>query len=875
MHNNLALVIHGTAQKIPDDTQPEPLLIEQADLPRRVIQRRWVVLCFSLTFLIYISFIPQIIKFSSPPTGDQPFYLMDAISLVQDGDLELSNNYANRDEDKFYSLAPHPADFVGMSAPYPLTPQMAISSARPDEEIYGFHPPGLSFLITPAVLIGSWFSLWWPATIVFMCVVGALVATNVFLLAFETTGRTWIAWAVWLALAFSSPLMSYSYLIFSELAVGLVTVYAFRRLALGWKANGPWRLLVIGACIGFIPWLAIRCLPIAAGLGLYALAQWWRSAAPGDLPRLELKARIGRAKEIARKAVSSDVGRGLCFIAPIVILALLLGAYHLNLYNSVIPPSDERGGSGVGTFYMPWQGQYELKKFVTGAFGLLYSQTFGLLNFTPVYLLAVVGVFAMFRTGNGWDKSLVKWIGVVAIPYLALISSYSHWGGDWCPPARYASSLVPLLAAPLAASLAALSASRVYKALYGAFALIGFGFMSIMLYNPITMWSASSSAILDWMANDPNSPLKINMRTLMPRFFTPDEVWFPWRTGWLLVASILIVAVGVLLLMKHSPEKPARPWSLSSLVPRISVPLALLVLLLAGWVVINYDFLRSKTTFEFVSYWEMPVQFIDPGDIAYLDGRIYIPQFGARLEDDFDYGDVGVFDLETARYSPFVARTQDGEVVPWTHPGSVSIGPDGYLYVLNNSEESDDMPVSDALLVMEADGTIVRQITLENKTLLGKGVYFGEDGSFYVSDQLNGAVLHYASTGGEPLKVFMGMDSILNNPRGVAVDDEGYVYTSEMYNRIQKLNANDELVAEYELYCIPRYFAASNIADEWLDATCRTGLLSINTHDNYVQLAQYRGDGPRPVSPTGLAYGDEDILYVMDGSRLLAYRVTH
>src|SRR5205085_2328102 len=82
---------------------------------------------------------------------------------------------------------------------------------------------------------------------------------NVFLFAHELTGKLWIALAVWLPLAFSNPIMSYSYMIFTELPTGLLAIYAVRRLALGSRANGPYRLALIGFCIAFIPWLAWRC----------------------------------------------------------------------------------------------------------------------------------------------------------------------------------------------------------------------------------------------------------------------------------------------------------------------------------------------------------------------------------------------------------------------------------------------------------------------------------------------------------------------------------------------------------------------------------------------------------------------------------------
>ncbi len=831
---------------------------------------RWIALCFTLTFLIYLAFIPQIIKYSNPPTGDQAFYLMDTISLAQDGDLELSNNYNNLDEDKFYSLAPQPDDYVGISAPYPLTPQMAESSARPPEEIYGFHPPGLGAMLVPAWIIGGWFQLWWPATTIFMCLVGALVSTNIFLLSYEVTGRQWVAWVVWAALAFTGPIMSYSYLIFSELPTGLLVIYAFRRLALGWKANGPLRLLAVGFCIGFIPWLAERCLPISAALFLYMLVQWWRSIAPEDLPTLKTGARLKLMRRVAFQGVSRDFLRIIAFLAPIVVLAVVLLAYHIFLYGTVVPPSDERGGSGVGEFYWPWDGRYELKQFLTGAFGLLFSQRFGLLTFTPIYLLALVGVFAMFRTGRGSDRRLLGWITLASLPYMAMIAAYSSWGGDWCPPARYASTLVPLLAAPMAVSLAALAGSVVYKVLYALLALPGFIFMAVMLYNPLTMWSGAWSAVFEWIATNEHSPLHVDLRPFVPRFNSPDEVWFPLRTGWLLLVSMLIVLVGVLLLLRLDKVAPSRSTVAGRSNARLlTVSLVIVALIIAGWGIINYDFLHPKTTFQYVTHWILPEQLPNNGAIAYLDGKVYIPAFGERQEDGWLPGYIGVLDTTTGDYSRLEAKAENGKPIVWEHPSSVTIGPDGLLYVLNNGEGDQ------ALFAIQPDGTVVRQIALDGKTPLGKALYFGDDGTMYLADQLLGSVLRYAKTGGEPLTVYNGEDEILNNPRGVAVDADGYVYTTETYKRIQKLDQNDDVIATYQLYCIPDYFVDSPVADQWIEGSCDTGLLSVNTQDNYVQLAQYRGNGPRPDNPQGLAYSPDGMLFVTSGDKILEYRVTH
>ena len=72
-----------------------------ADLPSVAVRKRTIALVFGIAFVLYVALVPRFVLYASPPTGDQPYYLMDALSLVQDGDLNLRNNFARRDEDKF------------------------------------------------------------------------------------------------------------------------------------------------------------------------------------------------------------------------------------------------------------------------------------------------------------------------------------------------------------------------------------------------------------------------------------------------------------------------------------------------------------------------------------------------------------------------------------------------------------------------------------------------------------------------------------------------------------------------------------------------------------------------------------------------------
>jgi hypothetical protein len=301
---------------------------------------------------------------------------------------------------------------------------------------------------------------------------------------------------------------------------------------------------------------------------------------------------------------------------------------------------------------------------------------------------------------------------------------------------------------------------------------------------------------------------------------------------------------------------------------RFSLVLGSLALLGLTWGIVSYDFLRPKTTLDYVASWPISPPLDTAGGIAYLEGKVYIALYGQRESPEVP-GNVGVFDVNTASYTTLTPVVPGGPPLAWTHPGSVAVGPDGLLYVLNNG------PGDQALLAVQPDGKVVRRLALEDKSVVGMGLFFDDEGDLYIADQLNGVIFQYDSQGGKPLATLTGKEDILNNPRGVAVDTNGNIYTTETFNRIQKLDSQGNLNTIYDLNCRPRYFAAPPEAGPWLEASCSTGLVSLNTAENYVQFTHVSDDAPQPESPRGIAYGPDDRLYVLDGNTLFVYTVTH
>ena len=61
---------------------------------------------------------------------------------------------------------------------------------------------------------------------------------------------------------------------------------------------------------------------------------------------------------------------------------------------------------------------------------------------------------------------------LIAIPYFILIVQYRFWWGEWCPPARYLTPILPLLIPPLAVALARLGNKR-FRAVFALLTLCG------------------------------------------------------------------------------------------------------------------------------------------------------------------------------------------------------------------------------------------------------------------------------------------------------------------------------------------------------------------------------------------------------------------
>ncbi len=466
---------------------------------------------FLISFAVFASLTGRFANIMGWPTGDEPYYLLIAHSLIHDHDIELTNNFDNRDYWHYY--------------PGELYPRHEAKTTAPG--LYSKHAPGVSVIIAPAYALGDW-----RGSIYLYNFFGALLAANIYLLAYEISRKQWVALVLWATLSFTNPLMSYTFLIFPALVSALMTVYAFRRIRLDCKvapltANGPIRMFFIGICLGGMPWLHARFLPISFVLFAYLV---WREVTARRRARVAVQAPAPETADASTAITApaaapaaprfaqgwSLVARVTAFVVPSAICAVALLAYFKILYNTFLPNYSDHAGMGTPP------------EWVVAFFGSFLDQQWGLFIYAPVLILAIVGFIWMAKQRKRED---LFWIAAISIPYAIVILTYKQWWGEWCPAARYWVSLVPLLAVPLAYVLSA-PLKRGFFVLYGLLAGLSWAMMAAFMYDPHLMYNQpiGSSHLFEWLVNGEA------MQPLFPTYFRED-----WINVWLTVIYVELV----------------------------------------------------------------------------------------------------------------------------------------------------------------------------------------------------------------------------------------------------------------------------------------------------------------------------------------------
>ena len=304
--------------------------------------------------------------------ADEPQYVLSALSLAEDGDLDISDELADERWREF-----HAADLPRQTEP------------RPDGSELSPHDPLLPLLLAPGVGSLGWVG----ARITMALVAGALAALLLWTGVVRLGARLEAALVVVGAFSLSAPLAAYGSQVYPELVAALAVAVAAAALLGPPSARRRWLWL---AAVVALPWLGVKYAPVAAALAAVGLWREWRSA---DSTTSDPKGGQHFVENEDRSSSTSSGPRGgRCFVENVGVLAVAGVAYlvfHRAVYGgwTVYAAGDHFTG---GELTVVGNDPDHVGRTVR-LLGLLVDRHFGLVAWSPAYLLAVPAFAALLR----------------------------------------------------------------------------------------------------------------------------------------------------------------------------------------------------------------------------------------------------------------------------------------------------------------------------------------------------------------------------------------------------------------------------------------------------------------------------------------------
>ena len=413
--------------------------------------------------------------------GDEPHYLLAAESIVDDGDVDVLDEYAERAYAGFY--------------PYELDRHGRAVEGRLNEP----HGVGFPLLIAPAYAIGGA-----EGVELFLAAIAALSVALAYGLALRTVPDPW-ALAAALAVGLSPPFVAYGTAVYPELAAGaalagaaLLALRLRERIARG-------EAFVCFALVGALPWLGTKFVPAGVVIGALAARSLWRA----------------RRRTLAVGAVELSLFSAALYVA-----------FNERLYGGPTPYAADFPGESATDAAFP--GGYLERAYRLVA--LFLDREYGLLRWAPLFALAVAGLWWLWRSHRerlgqalpGLRAGLLAAdLCAVALGAQLLVAAFlaPTMFGFWFPPRHL------LAALPLAVPLVALGLRRLPRLGSALAALTVAG--SLWLYADVR-WGDGS--LVGARPDAPFGPL-----TEVFPLFEPGGGWPFWLAGAIGAALALLV----------------------------------------------------------------------------------------------------------------------------------------------------------------------------------------------------------------------------------------------------------------------------------------------------------------------------------------------
>lgn len=203
-----------------------------------------IAIFLSFVFFIFYSITSYIYQNSNPARGDEVHYLITASSIANDFDLDLNNNYEDKDYKTYFqgNLDRH-----------------TIITQNGKERLY--HGMGsFQFLIAPFYKIGGRLLV-----MIFLSFVSSILINQIFKVSTKITKNLNLSLITTIFIGLNLPISQYSFLVFMEILAALTILLIFYRLYQNRFSAVTFLLL------GFLPWIHLRFLPLSIVLLVFSI----------------------------------------------------------------------------------------------------------------------------------------------------------------------------------------------------------------------------------------------------------------------------------------------------------------------------------------------------------------------------------------------------------------------------------------------------------------------------------------------------------------------------------------------------------------------------------------------------------------------------
>ncbi len=383
--------------------------------------------------------------YAARTTADEPHYLLTAISMAEDYDLDISDERASLRYLPFHELA---------------LPQQAI--VRPDGSQVAPHDPLLPVLLAVPVALGGWLG----AKLALAGLAGVLAAVIAWTAIHRFGVRPTIAFGVAPVAGLSPPLSMYATQVYPELPGALAVTVAVAALTGRPRAA---TVAITGVAITALPWLSVKYLGPAAALALVAAVRWWRQPSPGQLAANPTAWVESTASARARRRL---VG---AFVAGLALMGVAYLVVHRAWYGGWTPYAAGDHFLGGELTVVGEDPNYVARS--ERLAGLLVDRDFGLAVWQPAWLLGVPALAALVRKRPSGAIALA--LPLAAGWLTATFVAFTMQGWWW--PGRQTVVVLPLAVLAVAWWLDRHASARatVAAAALGALGVIAFAFLVV------------------------------------------------------------------------------------------------------------------------------------------------------------------------------------------------------------------------------------------------------------------------------------------------------------------------------------------------------------------------------------------------------------